>query len=115
MSWKPSSGPAIRPKGDRRPDGWSGSEINRTSRSFHRRTRPSSSNKAEGSEAFWTQAKPEPGGTARHAGRANQTFEPIKPPWQAIREWLPDDDAEPGGEPVEIPRKEGCTLDLDSE
>ena len=23
------------------------------------------------------------------------TFEPIEPPWQAIREWIPDDDAEP--------------------
>ena len=25
-----------------------------------------------------------------------ETFEPIEPPWQAIREWITDDDAEPG-------------------
>ena len=44
-----------------------------------------------------------------------ETFEPIEPPWQAIREWIPDDDAEPSfdffdqrpasGKPVEIPAK----------
>ena len=49
---------------------------------------------AEGSEAFWTQAKPEPAGRVRQAGRANQTFEPIEPPWQAIRAWIPADDDE---------------------
>ena len=27
-------------------------------------------------------------------GRANQTMEPVEPPWQAIKEWVPDD--EPG-------------------
>ena len=42
-----------------------------------------------------------------------ETFEPIEPPGQAIREWIPDDDAEPSfdlfdqrptsGQPVEIP------------
>jgi hypothetical protein len=26
------------------------------------------------------------------AGRANQTMEPIEPPWQAIKEWIPDDE-----------------------
>jgi hypothetical protein len=26
------------------------------------------------------------------AGRANQTMEPIAPPWQAIKEWIPDDE-----------------------
>jgi hypothetical protein len=41
-------------------------------------------NNAEGSEAFYTET-----GTA---GRANQTMEPIEPPWQAIKEWIPDDD-----------------------
>ena len=25
-----------------------------------------------------------------------ETFEPIEPPWQAVREWIPDDDAEAG-------------------
>ncbi len=27
-------------------------------------------------------------------GRANQTFEPIEPPWQAILAWIPADDDE---------------------
>jgi len=54
-----------------------------------------------------------------------ETFEPIEPPWQAIREWIPDDDAEPGfdlfdqrrasGKPVEIPREDGTILVLDSD
>ena len=26
------------------------------------------------------------------AGRVNQTMEPIEPPWQAIKEWIPDDE-----------------------
>ena len=53
------------------------------------------------------------------------TFEPIEPPWQAIREWIPDDDAEPGGDlfdqrpdsgkPVEIRREDGSILILDSD
>ena len=53
------------------------------------------------------------------------TFEPIEPPWQAICEWIPDDDAEPGGDlfdqrpdsgkPVEIPREDGTTLVLDGD
>ena len=52
-----------------------------------------------------------------------ETFEPIEPPWQAIREWIPDDDAEPGfdlfdqrpaaGRPIEIPREDGNILVLD--
>ena len=52
-----------------------------------------------------------------------ETFEPIEPPWQAIREWIPDDDAEPSfdffdqrpasGKPVEIPREDGSILVLD--
>ena len=56
-------------------------------------------------------------------GRANQTFEPIEPPWQAIREWIPDDDADPAGDlfdqppvsplPVEIHRQDGSILVLD--
>jgi hypothetical protein len=29
---------------------------------------------------------------ARRAGRANQTIKPIEPPWQAIKEWIPDDE-----------------------
>ena len=54
-----------------------------------------------------------------------ETFEPIEPPWQAIREWIPDDDAELGfdlfdqrpasGKPVEIPREDGTILVLDSD
>ncbi len=53
------------------------------------------------------------------------TFEPIEPPWQAIREWIPDDDAEreidlfdqrpDSGKPVEIPREDGTILVLDSD
>ena len=52
-----------------------------------------------------------------------ETFEPIEPPWQAIREWIPDDDGEPSfdlfdqrpesGKPVEIPREDGTILVLD--
>ena len=34
---------------------------------------------------FGRRRKPEPAGRARQVGRANQTFEPIEPPWQAIR------------------------------
>ncbi len=54
-----------------------------------------------------------------------ETFEPIVPPWQAIREWIPDDDEEPSfdffdqrpdsGKPVEIPREDGSILILDSD
>ena len=50
------------------------------------------------------------------------TFEPIEPPWQAIRESIPDGDAEPSfdlfdqrpasGKPVEIPRENGTILVL---
>ncbi len=109
----------------RQPEGWSGSDINRSSPSRHRPTHLSRSKNAEGAEAFWTQAKPEPAGRARQTGRANQTFEPIEPPRQAIREWIPDDDAEPGGDlfdqrpdsgkPVEIRREDGSILVLDSD
>jgi hypothetical protein len=51
-----------------------------------------------------------------------ETFEPIEPPWQAIREWIPDDDEDPGlfdqridSRPsvIEIPRQDGCILVLD--
>ncbi len=52
-----------------------------------------------------------------------ETFEPIEPPWQAIREWIPDDDADPAGDlfdqtpvrssPVEIRRQDGSILVLD--
>ena len=52
------------------------------------------------------------------------TFEPIEPPWQAIREWIPDDNSETGadffdqhaesGKPVEILREDGPILVLDS-
>ena len=52
-----------------------------------------------------------------------ETFEPIAPPWQAIREWIPDDDAEPSfdffdqrpdsGKSVEIRREDGSILVLD--
>jgi hypothetical protein len=87
--------------------------------------RPSTSKNAEGSEAFWTQAKPEPAGRARQAGRANQTFEPIEPPWQAIREWVPADDGEPvfdlfnqradSGTSIEIPCEDGTILVLESD
>ncbi len=71
------------------------------------------------------QAKPEPAGRAHQTERANQTFEPIEPPWQAIREWIPHDDAEPcadlfdqrpaSGKPVEIRREDGSILVLDSD
>ena len=54
-----------------------------------------------------------------------ETSEPIEPPWQAIREWIPDDDAEPSfeffdqrpdsGKPVEIRREDGSILVLDSD
>ena len=70
-----------------------------------------------------------------HPGRAQNVkantlgakcrFEPIEPPWQAIREWIPDDDAEPSfdlfdqrpasGKPVEIPREDGNILVLDGD
>ena len=53
------------------------------------------------------------------------TFDPIKPPWQAIREWIPADDAEQefdlfdqrpaSRKPVEIPREDGNILVLDSD
>jgi hypothetical protein len=52
-----------------------------------------------------------------------ETFEPIEPPWQAIREWIPDDDGDPvfdlfdqrtdARQPVEIPREDGSVLVLD--
>jgi hypothetical protein len=52
------------------------------------------------------------------------TFEPIELPWQAIREWIPDDNSETGadlsdqhaesGKPVEILREDGPILVLDS-
>jgi hypothetical protein len=51
------------------------------------------------------------------------TFEPIEPPWQAIRDWIPADDSERGadlfdqrpdsGKPVEIRREDGTILVLD--
>ena len=54
-----------------------------------------------------------------------ETFEPIEPPWQAIREWIPDDDAEPGddlfdqrpdsGKPVEIRREDDSILVLNGD
>ncbi len=54
-----------------------------------------------------------------------ETFEPIEPPWQAISEWIPDDDAELGGDlfdqrpdsgqPAEIRREDGTILVLDSD
>ena len=53
------------------------------------------------------------------AGRA-KTFEPVEPPWQAIGEWISDDDADPAGDffdqspvrarPVEICRPDGSIL-----
>ncbi len=53
------------------------------------------------------------------------TFEPIEPPWQAIREWIADDNSETGadlsnqhaesGKPVEIRREDGSILVLDSD
>jgi hypothetical protein len=53
------------------------------------------------------------------------TFEPIEPPWQAIREWIPADEGEAGfdlfdqrpdsGKPVEIPLEDGYTLVLDGD
>ena len=52
-----------------------------------------------------------------------ETFEPIEPPWQAIREWIPADEGEPSFDlfdqrpdsrwPVEIPREDGTILVLD--
>jgi hypothetical protein len=54
-----------------------------------------------------------------------ETFEPIELPWQAIREWIPADEAEPSfdlldqrpasGRPVEIPREDGSILVLDGD
>ena len=53
------------------------------------------------------------------------TFEPIDPPWQAIREWIPADESEPSfdlfdqrpdsGKPVEIPIEDGTILVLDGD
>lgn len=52
-----------------------------------------------------------------------ETMEPIEPPWQAIREWIPADDDEQGpdlfdqrpasGKPVENLREDGSILVLD--
>jgi hypothetical protein len=52
-----------------------------------------------------------------------EPIEPIEPPLQAIREWIPDDDGEPGGDlfdqrptsgkGVEISREDGFILVLD--
>ena len=28
------------------------------------------------------------------AGRANQTMEPVRPPWRALKEWIPVDNPE---------------------
>jgi hypothetical protein len=54
-----------------------------------------------------------------------ETFEPIEPPWQAIREWIPDDDSEPSGDlfdqrrdslkEVVILREDGSILVLDGD
>jgi len=54
-----------------------------------------------------------------------ETFKPIEPLWQAIREWIPDDDAEQAfdlfdqrpmsGKPVEIPLDDGYILVFDSD
>ena len=62
---------------------------------------------------------------ARRAARANQTFEPIAPPWQAIREGIPDDEMpaqsdwfdqrSEKGKPVEIPLEDGSILVLDGD
>ena len=42
----------------------------------------------------------DPAGRTRQAGRANQSFEPIEPPRQAIRAWLhADDDESPTNTP----------------
>jgi len=53
------------------------------------------------------------------------TFEPIEPPWQAIREWIPADDDEQGPDlfdqreeswkPAEIHLEDGSILVLDSD
>ena len=47
--------------------------------------------KRRGSNAFWTQAKPEPAGRGRQAGRANQMMEPeaLPPGWEIPKEHLP--------------------------
>jgi hypothetical protein len=63
-----------------------------------------------------------------------ETMEPIEPPWQAIKEWIPDDDPDlnwfnqerhpsgtelesfdqsPTWQPVEVPLDDGCILVLD--
>ena len=53
-----------------------------------------------------------------------ETFEPIEPPWLAIREWSPADEDEQGPDlfvdqrteswkPVEVPREDGSILVLD--
>ena len=52
-------------------------------------------------------------------------FEPIEPPWTAIREWIPDDDAPPdfdlfdrranSAKPVEIPLEDSYILVIESD
>ena len=89
---------------------------------------PFDNEKRRGSEAFWTQAKPETAGRDRQAGRANQTMEPEALPlgWE-IRwptppeehlpppdEWWHQNDSEEWRNP-ELPLEDGKILVLDAE
>ncbi len=74
-----------------------------SSRCRRLRARRSPSKNAEGPEAFWTQAKPEPAGRARRAGRANQTLEPFEEAGQQA--W----------EAPQLPLNDGRVLILDPE
>ena len=78
--------------------------------------------KRRGSEAFWTQAKPEPAGRARQAGRANQTMEPLAAPpqwgWTDETEAPPPEwwsGVEPAWEAPELQLDEDWVLVLDGD
>ena len=89
--------------------------------SRHCRSHRSTSKNAEGSEAFWTQAKPESAGRVRRAGRANQTLEPLDLPpqwgWSDDFEAPPIDwwkDESPAWEAPELDFGDGRVLVLDA-
>ena len=76
--------------------------------------------KRRGSEAFWTEAKPQPAGRTRRAGRANQTLEPLNVPlhwsWSDQTDPPPEDwwqDTPGEWEAPELPLDDGYTLVLD--
>ena len=83
------------------------------------------SKNVEGSEAFWTQAQPEPAGRARQAGRASQTLEPLDAPpvWVWAGEVAPPPDiwwecgapAKPEPRHPELDLGDGLVLVLDGD